>query len=69
MDINEQTVGVRFEDTDHGPSLTVEPEITEARQTGILRGSDLTTVEVTSGAARGSTYIWDPSEVALSPIR
>lgn len=69
MNDNAQPVAIHFEDTEFGPSLTIEPTPAVQGQTGILRTDRLATLEVTGGSARGSTFIWDPSEVVLSPIR
>ena len=70
MERNAEPVRVRFEDSDYGPTLAVERDSDGGQHGGVLETVDrLATLVITAGSARGTTFIWDPAEIAVSPIR
>ncbi len=70
MNINAEAVAVRFEDSEHGPTLAVDRDLAEGNECGVLQSLDrLVTLVVTAGSASGKTFIWDPTEIGVSPIR
>lgn len=65
-----ETVGVRFEDSAYGPTLAVDRDRGEGSIRGVLQSVDrLATLVITAGSASGTTFIWDPAEIGVSPIR
>lgn len=70
MDKNIEAVGVRFEESEYGPTLAVDRELDDGHHQGVLRSADrLATLVITAGSANGKTFIWDPGEIVASPIR
>lgn len=69
MRMNAEAVAIRLEDSEYGPTLTVDRDLADGQNRGVLHCVDrLATLVITAGAATGKTFIWDPAEIGMSPI-
>lgn len=70
MSTNVEPVAVRFEESEYGPTLAVDRDLDDGNDSGLLEMVDrLAKLVITAGSASGTTFIWDPAEIGVSPIR